>query len=310
MIISSQDDRTKISMLAVGAGRGGRIMQPHFADYNTRSTTLRLDPIWIDPGPGKAKARAKEGNELGLNTSFVETTGEQYLANQPPGSTPPALILIDAPRSLETMIRLPVLNPLFVNIIIDLPGHGITAWSFRLTPEDEEQKESVADFFGGLDDVKGPVGTEAIFGRDGQTINRVRERPYRSWQRDGFEKNVGKVVHGLRPETGSAEVTFNGRDTSQVVVLKSDRKWKTAKKLLHHLEASLESPVRPGTDFAIVELGQDTIRIHRARYRVTDNKTGLVRRRYDSRSGVESGGDIEPVPYSVLSRLSAAYVAD
>ncbi len=297
MISSHADSGIPVTLGVIGAGRGAERMQPFVAAHNDQSQALRLDQVIVDDVPGKARTLAEKGRELGLRTSYRETTGEDYL-EQSPGEHSPAVIAIDRAPSIERILHMGIDRALLIYVLIQPPFGGLTGWRFVLPPEEAELKRRLADFFRTLAEVTAPSGSHEVFE---PPVNHLAEDLYRQWFAQHFEKNIAKVVNRLEPETSPAEVTFDGRQTSQVVVLDREDGWRTADQLLHDLQSSLQVAVRRGTNFAMLEIGKDGIRIHRARYRVRDGRFALHRM---------TGIDQESVHRAELNRLNAALLAD
>ena len=304
---SNNDHRTRVELGYIGAGRGAREMQPRVAELNRRSETLRLDQLLIDPVPGKARALALRGEARGLSTSYLEATGEEFLVGRPPDRRAPMVIAIDDARSIARCLQSEASHDLFGYVVVALPDYGITGWRFLVGGEDREQRRQLAELFTQLATVTARGGTREVFGRGGRSSSRLAEGLYRGWFSRHLERNLSKVVHGLEPETASAEVTFDGRTTSQLVILERKPEPRTRGELLRDLESSLLEPTRPGTNFALAELTRDGIGLHRARLRAVDGRFALTRTR---RIATEPVGQEAPKSMSALSRLNAALLAD
>ncbi len=297
MISSHIDSRIPITLGVIGAGRGAQLMQPSVAEYNNQSEALRLDQFIVDPSPGKALSLAERGRKLRLNTSYLQSTGEDYLA-QTQDERAPAIIAIDDPRAIERILRLGIERVLFIYLLMRPPFGGLTGWRFVLLPKEAALKRRLADFFRNLAEVTARGSSSEVFS---PPVNQLTEDLYRKSFAEHFEQNIGKVVNGLDPETPPAEVTFDGRQTSQVVVMNSQQGWRTIDQLLRDLQSSLQLPVRRGTNFAILELGQHGLRIHKARYRVTDGRFAL-----NSMTAIEP----QALHRAELDQLNAALLAD
>ena len=193
-------------------------------------------------------------------------------------------------------------------MIIDIPPHGVTAWRFSL--QDTEQQQQLAALCGKLSSVSAPGSTEDVFGAKSETVNRILEDRYRAWIATHFKSNLGKLVHGLKPESASAEVTWNGHQTSRVVVLDSEAGRRSVDELLRDLRSCLQVAIRPGQDFAIVELAPDGIRIHQARYRAIDRRFALLHPILKPPVNSEPEQKDAVRPHSVLSKLNGAILAD
>ena len=297
MVLSHNYSRIPVPLGVIGAGRGSHEMQPFIQESNNTSQTLRFDPFIVDRAPGKALALAKRGREVfGLNTSFREAAGEDYLAQSKNHS--PAVVAIDDPGAIKRIIEMGNERSLFIYILIQPPFGGLTGWKFLLPPEEKELKRRLADFFQQLSDVTAPGSTQEVFE---SPENNVTEDLYRQSFAKHFQKNITKVVNHLQPESPLAEATFDGRQTSQVEVMDSQQGWRTSEQLLHDLQSSLQIPVRRGTNFAILETSEDGIRIHQVRYRMTDGRFAL--------KGMTSINE-ESVHRAELNRLNAALIAE
>ena len=270
MISTYDNSPMPITLSVIGAGRGAQRMQPFLGKYNSQSEVLRLDQFIVDPAPGKALVLAESGKKLDLRTSHREVTGETYLA-QSEDNCSPAIVGIDDARAIERILRLNLQRVLFIYSLIQLPFRGLTGWQFVLRPEEKELKNNIANFFQKLAEVTAPSGSQEVFEPDGPLVNRFVENLYRQLFAEHLEQNIAKVINHLEPDTPPAEVTFDGRQTSQVAVLDSPQGWRTFNQILQDLQSSLQVPVRRGTNFAILEIG-DGIRIHQVRYRVTDGR--------------------------------------
>ena len=310
MKTASENSRLPIRLVHNGAGRGGRYRQQQLADFNRRSRTIRLDPIWVDPDPGKARGLVEDGTSIGLKGSFAETTGEEYLAGLDSDSRTVVVTAIDDAAATGRIIRLAEENPHFVYSIVDLPEYGVTGWAFALPPKDKVGKQAAQTVYNALDGLTARGGTRDVFGPPGASVNRFLEQRFRAYFARHFEHNIGKALHGLEPEASPAEVTFDGKTTSQVVVLEPGIEWRSAAQLLDELKSSLTVPVRPGKDFTIVELGNEAMRIHKARYRVSDRRFALDGPGPGATSNPKSEVSTPGRPQSVLSKLNAAILAD
>jgi hypothetical protein len=297
MISLHDDPRIPVRIDVIGAGRGSEQMQPLVARLNDVSTVLRLDQRFVDPDPGKAVTLAERGRRLGLRTSYRETTGEAYL-EQSHGDRSPAVVAIDDPRAIARILELGIERVLFIYLLIHPPFGGLTGWRFVLPPENAELKRRLADFFQKLAEVTAPGSSRDVFE---PPVNHLTEDLHRKSFAEHFEQNIAKVVNGLEPETAPAEVTFDGREISQVEILESQQRWRTSEELLRDLQSSLQVPVRRGTNFAILEIGENGIRIHQARYRVRDGRFALNRL---------TATEPESVQRAEVNRLNAALLAD
>ena len=297
MISLHDDPRIPVRIDVIGAGRGSEQMQPFVAGFNDASTVLRLDQHILDPHPGKALILAERGRKLGLRTSYRETTGEEYL-EQSRGERSPAVVAIDDPSAIARILELGIERVLFIYLLIHPPFGGLTSWRFVLPPEKAELKRRLADFFQKLAEVTAPGSSREVFE---PPVNHLTEALHRESFAEHFEQNIAKAVTGLEPETAPAEMTFDGREISQVEVMEGQQRWRTSDQLLRDLQSALQVPVRRGTNFAILEFGEGGIRIHQARYRVRDGRFALNRL---------TATEQEPVHDAEVNRLNAALLAD
>ena len=270
------DPRTPVVVEVAGAGRGAERMLPYQAEFNKTSRTIRLQPLYIDPVPGKAQGIARRAQDLGVRAEVRESTAEQWLASperrQREDLTRLHVVAIDDPRGVARIVNASIQDPTFIYNVIDVPEFGLSGWRFDLGSEDAGLKSRVTAFYNRLADVTAPNGAREVFGDRSRTVNRLAEPRFRAWFADHFERNVAKRVHALPPETAPHEVTFDGHTTRRVELMDSTAGWRTPQQLLGDLDTAVTVPVRPGTDFAVVELGTESIRIHRVRYRVTDRR--------------------------------------
>ena len=299
---ADEDSRIPVELGILGAGRGATHSQPLILDFNDRSEILRLDPLLIDPVPGKAQVLAKQGRNLGLVTNHREAEGWHYLTSGAGSEdTSPVVVQVDDPGTVAQILEERNLQqPLFIYIFLDVPGVGVVAVRLLVRPEDHIVKMDLAAFFNSVSDLQARGGTQDVF-RSG-TPQTAAEDLYDGWFADHLEKNISKSLHNLEFANNPAEATFNGRETSILVILRNDNGWRSPDQLLDDTHRSLTTPVRPGLNFLIAELGPDSIRFHRARYRVTDQKFVLTRRQDPEANTAD--------PVAVLDLLRAAYVAD
>ena len=254
MDTTQNDSRSIVRLVHNGAGRGARFRLQQLAGFNDVSKTLRLDPIWVDPALGKGRGLVEDGKSLGLNGSFVETTGQEYVTGLESHSRTVNVTAIDDAPSIPQLVELNQERPHFIYIFLDLPGYGATAWAFLLPPDDKSAQSVVTRFFQTLIGIVARGGTRDVFGPPGSSVTRLLETRFRVFFDDHFKRNISKTLHGLEPEVSPAEMTFDGKTTRQVVVLEPGNEWRSAVQLLDELKSSLTVPVRPGMDFTLVEL--------------------------------------------------------
>ncbi len=309
MIRPTRDSRKPVTLLCSGSGRGSQRNQLNYAEVNGASRTFRLDPFHIDPALGKAQDRAEEGKELGLNTTALEARGEDVLQSLSEDEPTPVVVTIDNAGGIRDHLQSNAQTPLFVNSIVDFPGLGATGWQLLVGPEDHQEKTRFADFFDVLAKVSARGGTRDVFGPRGSGVNRISEQGIRARFGEHFRQNIGKVVHGLEPESPHGEVTILGRKPSQVVMLEKQPEWRNAKRLLGNVQDSIRSPIRPGTDLMAVELGEESLRLHQIRYRKSDSRFSLLNRTWLPEPPPKGLEEV-PAPLGSLSKLNAALVAD
>ena len=303
------DSRQPIEVVHNGAGRAARFRLQPLADINRISTSVRFDPTWVDPALGKGRGLVEDGNALGLNGSFVETTGQDYAKTLESDSRTVSVTAIDDAASLPELVRLNQERPHFIQFFLDFPGYGPTAWAFLLGRNEKEAQSTAIRFFQALPGIVARGGTSDVFGPPAASATRHLEPRFRVFLDDHFKKNIGKVLHGLEPEVSPIVMSFDGKITSQVVVLEPGDDWRNAAQLLDEVKSSLQVPVRPGIDFTIVEVGHEEMRIHRARYKISDRQFALEGRDYATISTPEEES-IPVRPLSALSKLTAALLAD
>ena len=284
MIHESDDlDHIPRAVYTIGTGRLIERIRDRLAAFSSRSTGLRFELCYVNPEPGEALSLAKRSYAVGIPASWVEATLEEALRRASDECAPIVVAVNHQPRLIERILRSNLgEHPLFVYAVLDLPGEGLAAWQCVLLPEDWEVTEKLADVFGRLDLLTATSRQQAVFGHDYPTADRILEdRCYIAFA-DHLERNISNVFDGLDPETARAEVIVDGRDIRPLVVLDSNDGWRTGEDVLTGLLASLPGPARPGTNFAIAELGKAGVRFHRARLRATDGRLVLLRtpRRY------------------------------
>lgn len=253
----------KPEIVTIGAGRGSTAMQPHVAQ-------LVRQQVIVDPAPNKALVLANKGKTLGIATVPIQAAGERYL--EATNDDTPVVVAVDNAQAVKTILEVDVQRPLFIYFLLVLPSQGMAGFMGVFMPEDTELKRRFASFFGKLSGVLLPNSSRHVFGQDAPSSNRFSEGLYRKAFAKHFNENMTAMSESGVPYSSPAQITFDGRNVSQVLLLDESPNWRTFEQLRQELRSQMVIPIEPGSEFAICETVGDDIRIHKARYRVTDRQ--------------------------------------
>ena len=268
----SYGNQQPIHVINGGANRGAMMNLPYIAQFNADSTTLRMQPQYIDPVPGRAAALAERATSMGIPATWLEGRVEQCLPalrqHQP---TTPLLLNIDRPGELAKAIRQSRGLPVLAYMMMRTPNGELLGIRVVIEAGDDEGREKAAAFFDQLGEVTARRGSNAIFGERGEASHLANESIYREWFARHSESNLPKIIAGLEPDSALIEVTRDGRTTIPMMVHDSRLTgWAQPMDLAREVTES-GAPLLRGEDFVVAEQGPDGVRLHQARVRKIDN---------------------------------------
>ena len=270
------DARTRVDVLTAGANRGARLMQSAYEAFNRASGRFALAPIYADPIPERALARAREGQGRGLAARAIEASIEEVL----PASAlrhAPLIISVDDPQAIADTLHAVDLSErsVLIYFLIQLPSEELVGLRAVLQEDDDAERRGAAEFFERLSDVTARSGSAAILGPQGRAEHIALEPAYRAWFAAHMQANMAKIVARTRAESDPLEVTINGRSTMPLHVHTAARGWMDPAQLARNVVERPTSPIHRGRDFMIGEVGTEGIRFHVVRLRATDGKAAI-----------------------------------
>lgn len=263
-------------MLTAGAHRGARLMQPAFEEFNRASTRFTLVPVYADPVPERASELARMASERGLATRGIEARVEDVLAERTL-TRQPLVVSVDAPETIASVLETADLRerPILVYLLVRLPSEELMGVRAVLGDGDEDAQRSGAHLFRRLAEVTARSGAATVLGERGRPEHRAIEPRYRRWFADHMKANLTKVIARTRPENDPFEISLNGEQTMALMVRDSERGWADPATLAREAIELPTTPVVPGRDFAVAEIGTGGLRVHIARVRALDGKPAI-----------------------------------
>ena len=235
------------------------------------ATHSAIEPVYADPLPGRAASLAAQAQVRGIRARFVEKPIARLLETTDAAS--PVVLHIDEPRSVAAAIETAGEREATVLLYLFalLPNRTLVALRGVLGPYDGRVlTDSVRRFFDRLGDVSARSSGSRILGEAGRPEHRIVEPVMRQWFAAHFADNMSRALAGTRPADHPLAASFDGRTEMPVVVVDATRGWLTPSELAPRVFESSGAPLRPGMSLLVAELGPSGMRLHHARYRVSD----------------------------------------
>lgn len=263
----------EINTFIGGAGNGGERMIDNLERFNAASTALAVRATIADPKPQKAAALAARATARGLPAVGVEQRVEE-LATTTTGDV--HIFLMDRPggfipgfqRSI-TMER-PVLAYLLVKA-----DRKLYLVSMALQAHEAQHKRMAMKLMEHLDTITARRGSRDVLGADGLPEHVATMPQYRAKQEEHAREQLPKLVSAVEP-TVPPYTIFDGTHTQQLLIAESRGAWQEPHAISRRaLTHELKTPIIPGEDLMILELGPNGVRFHTTRVRTTDGQISV-----------------------------------
>jgi len=167
-------------------------------------------------------------------------------------------------------------RPTLLYVVILLATGDLLGVRAVLTRSERAIALQLAAFFRALAGATARSGSSAVFGADASPRAADLQPQIRGWFAAHMVANVYKLLFNLAPVSAPVEVTRDGQTTMPLFIHDNRGTWSDPQELVQALTARPATPIEPGSDFVIAELGPDgDIRLHDARLRRRDRQVAL-----------------------------------
>lgn len=277
---------TELPVIFGGANAGGTKMAEVLADANARAHGVELTVHAVDPNGAHLTRLAGFAAARGLRLTTEQRPIEAALAMRTDNA--PLGIFIDAPTSIAGALRAAATTgrPTLLYVAVLLATGDLLGLRAVLTNADRGLVDDLAAFFHALSLSTVRTGSTAVFGAGASPRHVELEPLLREWFAAHMLANVYKLAYNLPPESAPIEVTRDGKATMPLYIHTSEMTWGDPETLARDLLARPRTPVAPGTDVLIAEIGpEQDVRLHEARLRRADRQVALRRASVPSASG-------------------------
>ncbi len=266
--------RKRRTLLNPGANRGARENIKALKDFNRTSTAATIETLYVDPVPGRAEETAELARREGVPAEAIEATGEEVL-DDARGAL--QLANVDAPATLAELVDrsgargIPTLGYLMLTA-----GNGRLAGLRLALPAGEHgRREEAVAFLRALAAVTARSGSRALFGDEARNAHHLSEPLIRAAFAEHTETELARLSAGVLPEHAPIDITFDGRASLPVLVVRRTT-YGEAGDVLEEVARAPAVPLRRGTTFIVAEVTDgDGIRLHEARRRIVDGRLAV-----------------------------------
>jgi len=267
---------TELPVIFGGANAGGTKMAAVFADANAHAHGVELTVHAVDPNGGHLTRLADFATARGLRLTTEQRPLEAALATR--ADNAPLGIFIDAPGSIAKVLDAAAATgrPTLLYVAVLLATGDLLGLRAVLTAADPALFGELAALFRALSLSTVRSGSSAVFGPAASPRHVELEPLLREWFAAHMLANVYKLAYDLPPESAPIEVTRDGKATMPLYIHTSATAWADPEALARELLARPRTPVAPGTDVLIAEIGPERdVRLHEARLRRADRQVAL-----------------------------------
>jgi hypothetical protein len=265
--------RQTIAALNGGANRGARGNIRAYADFNRTSTRAVIEPIYVDPLPGRAEALKDEALLQGIVARSIEGRLEDIVLARDASANEPVILNLDRASAIAKVLsdtRASGRTTLGY-LLLKLPSGRLWGIRFVLEPHDAEARAAAIAFFVRLAEVSERNRSEAILGEGADPAHTLLEPKIRQWFAEHTTANLAKILAGVEPASNTFEITDG--DTTRALVIVASETWSDPLELAGRVVANPSVPIRKGTQFVVAEVTRDGIRFHDVRRRTDDRVT-------------------------------------
>lgn len=254
-----------------GAGDALKGTLPRYAEFNRTSQRHELVFEVNDPQPGKAIARAREAQSLGLALRPHERSMQEALRETPPRKTPNLLQIDDAKGMGEAVDLIePTGHPLLMSWVILGPTNKLNAFVAVVEPGNKEQFAKLRAFLAMQARFQAPGGGRMVLGDQARAEHRVLRPAIRAWMAAHIQEALIRMAAGLRMEQAPILQTPNGLHTTPVFIHEG-ASFSEPRALAESVAENPSWRVRLGAPVTIAEVADnDGLRLHQVRRRVID----------------------------------------
>jgi hypothetical protein len=254
------------AITVIGAHRGADGCLPALATFNAQSSAWDLQLLVVDPLPARAASFAQRASRLGLVATGIEAHAQSLSTGQLGSVT---LVVVDDPGSAA---RIVALAPGFVALLLFV-RIGPILYSLRalIPPGDDTLRQQTALLLLGIDALRVPTGSDAIFGVGGRPEHRSLELVHRNHYATTFTADLARGLAGLPPEHPGLSLSANGRTSMPVLVRSAFESFANPAELAWQSFDDILVPVERGTELVAAEVAADEMRLHRVRQLLTES---------------------------------------
>ena len=257
-----------------GAGKGATDMVKYAGELHQNSERIKLKLRYTDPSPGKASLLTQKAQEMGIPTlEPIEGKIEEVL---PVSEDSIGVLQQDRPESQAKALRTAAKQkiPIMSYLLIRLSFGVLLGVRFVFQAHENELKLQGARFFDQIASLTVRNGSAQILGAQGQHEHKTLEPKFRDWFGKHFQSCLAKITADLEPESAPFEVTKDGYDTMPLLFHDSPNDWADPTTLSQTVLKNSITPIIPGQNFLLAELGgeKNGIRLHEIRLRKIDGQ--------------------------------------
>lgn len=268
--------KTEALVIFAGANAGGTDMARIIADANGRAHGVEFTLHLVDPNGENLSRLATLTTSRGLRTTTEQQPIETALTTRTDAA--PLGIFIDAPRSIAAALGAAAATgrPTLLYVVILLATGDLLGVRAVLTGSDRTLALQLAALFTAIAGATARSGASAVFGPEAAPRSLDLQPQIRGWFAAHMVANVYKLLFDLPPVSAPVEVTRDGQTTMPLLIHDNGGTWADPHELTQTIMARPSTPIEPGTDFIVAEIGPGgDVRLHEARLRRRDRQVAL-----------------------------------
>lgn len=258
----------KESITIAGSGRMANYMLPRLAHWKERSQRT-FDIDLVSPNAVQLVKVTRDATAAGLSVRPVEAKIENVIRAEEDGTRRAYVLGIDDIAAIEKTLLASITSRsrILITIFLNVPGEGLLGFVILLGVDDEPRKRELAKLFAALKPVAINEGANSMFG----AANKSMESMMRALMVSHVTDTLDKFLADL-PAHADILVTRDGRSAVRLVIEDSSDGFKMPDALARSVMATVSTPLKPGSDFMIAEIGPGGVRFHSARLRAVDGQ--------------------------------------
>jgi len=257
----------KESITIAGSGRMANYMLPRLANWKERSQRT-FDIDLVSPNAVQLVKVTRDATAAGLSVRPVEAKIENVIRPEEDGTRRAYVLGIDDIAAIEKTLLASITSRsrILITIFLNVPGDGLLGFVILLGADDEPRKRELAKLFAALKPVAINEGRSMF-----TAANKSMESMMRALMVNHVTDTLDKFLADL-PAHADVLVTRDGKNAVRLVIEDSSDGFKMPDALARSVMATVTTPLKPGSDFMIAEIGPDGVRFHSARLRAVDGQ--------------------------------------